>query len=444
MKLFFVVAFIPVLLLAVSGFIFGTSPRALVDHALKPLYGQIDTQDSHQVSVEPSSLSGVSLLKCAMVEDGDVLGVFLQLSVAPDVRELSQVCVVDSVSGVKLLQSTGVLQEGGFQKFCVDTLAGEHTYIFRLSCSGVSSAGSESVFYYRIKVNPDGQQTLNLPALLSYSSSQRELQSGSVETILSLMLITPEQVEMALLLRIFWVCFLLTLLLSALGFTALVLLQRRFKRNGVNEGVELSQGLSDITVSPDDEVGASKSAITASGNEEVEPNLDNSLNDINKGLWSVGGDCKEGVWPQGVGYESTSSCNETVGGADVHLVSVRDYNEGARSLGGATECSVKGDEGVWPLNSLISLACDNEGVWHEHRACESVSGDNTELCPEGGAQTSTITDRNGNEGAWPADRDEEFQARLFVFRCAPPSERKKKKRSFLNFKKASVAPQPLV
>lgn len=78
---------------------------------------------------------------------------------------------------------------------------------------------------------------------------------------------------------------------------------------------------------------------------------------------------------------------------------------------------------------------DNEGAW-----------------PVGVAQDSLVSTRDGNEGAWPVGVAQDSlvsSERLFVFRCAPPTAQqqtqttrsRKKKRNFLNFKKASVAPQ---
>lgn len=68
----------------------------------------------------------------------------------------------------------------------------------------------------------------------------------------------------------------------------------------------------------------------------------------------------------------------------------------------------------------------------------------------GVAQDSTM--RDDSVGAWPvgvANHSLVSSERLFVFRCVPPSAQlqtqnthsRKKKRNFLNFKKASVAPQ---
>ncbi|XP_048044948.1 limbin isoform X2 [Megalobrama amblycephala] len=97
------------------------------------------------------------------------------------------------------------------------------------------------------------------------------------------------------------------------------------------------------------------------------------------------------------------------------------------------------NEGVCPVgvaqDSFVSMRDGNEGAW-----------------PVGVAQDSFVSMRDGNEGAWPVGVAQDSlvsSERLFVFRCAPPtaqqqtqnSRSRKKKRNFLNFKKASVAPQ---
>ncbi|CAM4618797.1 unnamed protein product [Leuciscus chuanchicus] len=166
--------------------------------------------------------------------------------------------------------------------------------------------------------------------------------------------------------------------------------------------------------------------------EEAEPEAGHGTRD-NEGAWHVGvakhslvsmrNDEEE--WPVGVAKHS--------------LVSMMDGNEGEWPVGVAKHCLVSmmdGNEGEWPVGVAqdSTMRDGNEGVW-----------------PVGVAQDSTM--RDDSEGAWPVGVANHSlvssEERLFVFRCAPPSAQlqtqntrsRKKKRNFLNFKKASVAPQ---
>ncbi len=134
---------------------------------------------------------------------------------------------------------------------------------------------------------------------------------------------------------------------------------------------------------------------------------------------------------------------------------------------------MRGGEGVWPesvaavegawsvdvaQNSLISMrdgseeVCPRgvavvEGAWSVARAPNSlvsIRDGSEEVCPRG---VATV------DGAWSVGEVPDCLVsaeRLFVFRCVPPTVQqntqtslsRKKKRSFLNFKKSSVAPQP--
>ncbi|XP_039510937.1 uncharacterized protein LOC120465318 isoform X2 [Pimephales promelas] len=128
----------------------------------------------------------------------------------------------------------------------------------------------------------------------------------------------------------------------------------------------------------------------------------------------------EGVWPMGMAQDST----------------VRDGNEGAWPVGVGQDSNVRdGNEEAWP----VGVAQDS-----------NVRDGNEEAWPVGVAQDSNV--RDGNEEAWPvgvANHSLVSSERLFVFRCVPPSAQqetqntrsRKKKRNFLNFKKASVAPE---
>ncbi|XP_067255165.1 limbin isoform X2 [Chanodichthys erythropterus] len=181
------------------------------------------------------------------------------------------------------------------------------------------------------------------------------------------------------------------------------------------------------------------------------------IRDDNEGAWPVGvsqdslvstRDGNEGAWPVGVSQDS--------------LVSTRDGNEGAWPVGVAQDSLVStrdGDEGAWPVgvaqDSLVSRREGNEGAWPVGVAQDSLVSTregNEGAWPVGVAQDSLVSTRDGNEGAWPVGVAQDSlvsSERLFVFRCAPPtaqqqtqnSRSRKKKRNFLNFKKASVAPQ---
>ncbi|XP_056328832.1 limbin isoform X2 [Danio aesculapii] len=98
---------------------------------------------------------------------------------------------------------------------------------------------------------------------------------------------------------------------------------------------------------------------------------------------------------------------------------------------------------------------DNEGAWPidvpQGRIDSTRTNENEGAWPvTQGSIDSTRT--HDIEGVWPvgvAQGSIDSSERLFVFRCAPPTAQqnththtRKKKRSFLNFKKSSVAPQP--
>uniref|UniRef100_A0A8C1NK98 Limbin n=1 Tax=Cyprinus carpio TaxID=7962 RepID=A0A8C1NK98_CYPCA len=84
----------------------------------------------------------------------------LEVSNPQEGRDLSQLCIRDSVSGVTLLQTNGSVQERGFQTFSADSL----------------HAGSQYVVSYRMSVkgNRDSElstEILNLPAFLTFSNA---------------------------------------------------------------------------------------------------------------------------------------------------------------------------------------------------------------------------------------------------------------------------------
>nr|XP_021336751.1 uncharacterized protein LOC110440195 [Danio rerio] len=135
-------------------------------------------------------------------------------------------------------------------------------------------------------------------------------------------------------------------------------------------------------------------------------------------------------------------------------------NEGACPVGvaqGRIDTTIMHDnEGVCPVGVAqgridTTVMHDNEGVCPvgvaQGRIDTTVMHDNEGVCPVGVAQGRIDSTRtHDNEGAWPlALGSIDSSERLFVFRCAPPTAQQhthKKKRSFLNFKKSSVAPQP--
>ncbi|XDV37891.1 hypothetical protein PO909_007417 [Leuciscus waleckii] len=199
-----------------------------------------------------------------------------------------------------------------------------------------------------------------------------------------------------------------------------------------------------------------------------------SMMDGNEGEWPVGVakhclvsmmDGNEGEWPVGVAKHCLVSMmdgNEgewPVGVAKHSLVSMMDGNEGEWPVGVAKHSLVSmmdGNEGEWPVgvakHCLVSMMDGNEGEWPVGVAQDStMREDNEGAWPVGVAQNSTM--RDDSEGAWPVGVANHSlvssEERLFVFRCAPPSAQlqtqntrsRKKKRNFLNFKKASVAPQ---
>ncbi|XP_051715860.1 uncharacterized protein LOC127494192 isoform X2 [Ctenopharyngodon idella] len=199
--------------------------------------------------------------------------------------------------------------------------------------------------------------------------------------------------------------------------------------------------------------------------------------DGNEGAWSVGvaqdslistRDGNEGAWSVGVAQDSLVSTRDgnegawSVGVAQGSLVSTGDGNAGAWPVGVAQDILVStrdGNEGAWPVgvaqDSLVSTRDGNVGAWPVGVAQDilvSTRDGNEGAWSVGVAQDSLVSTRDGNEGAWPVGVAQDSlisSERLFVFRCAPPTAQqqtqttrsRKKKRNFLNFKKASVAPQ---
>ncbi|XP_077091623.1 limbin-like isoform X2 [Siphateles boraxobius] len=149
----------------------------------------------------------------------------------------------------------------------------------------------------------------------------------------------------------------------------------------------------------------------------------------------------EGAWPVDVAKHS--------------LVSMRnEEEEWPVDVAKHSLVSMRNEEEEWPVgvakHSLVSMRNEEE-EWPVGVAQDSTVRDGNEgAWPVGVAQDSVVMDYN--EGAWPvgvAYHSLVSSERLFVFRCVPPSAQlqtpntrsRKKKRNFLNFKKASVAPQ---
>ncbi|XP_067314263.1 limbin isoform X2 [Pseudorasbora parva] len=207
--------------------------------------GQRTARNTSHRSAAKTSAFGVSFLKCAQVEAGSAqVRVTLVVSNPEGGRDLSQLCIRDSVSDVMMLQTNGSARERGYQTFSTDTLP----------------AGSQYVVLYRMTVKGNRKQVLTLPAFLTFSNAtQNDIHLfGPVVANLTLRINTTEQagVDRSLLLLGFVGSFLLTLLLAPLSVVSVKLLQRRrtaHTRSGVNEEAGPYEGMCDITASANKE-----------------------------------------------------------------------------------------------------------------------------------------------------------------------------------------------
>uniref|UniRef100_A0A9J8CPY5 Limbin n=1 Tax=Cyprinus carpio carpio TaxID=630221 RepID=A0A9J8CPY5_CYPCA len=229
-------------------------------HAPYTLFGQWAGQRSarhaSQRSETKPSAFGVSFHKCAQVDSAGSVSaqvqVRLEVSNPQEGRDLSQLCIRDSVSGVTLLQTNGSVQERGFQTFSADSL----------------HAGSQYVVSYRMSVkgNRDSElstEILNLPAFLTFSNAtQNDIHLfGPVIANFTVRINTTEQAgaDRSLLLVGFMVSFLLTLLLASLGVVSVKYLRRR----------RLQSCAPHTRRSINEEAGPYECDITAAANEEA-------------------------------------------------------------------------------------------------------------------------------------------------------------------------------
>ncbi|XP_059403767.1 limbin-like [Carassius carassius] len=226
---------------------------AISGHAPYTLFGQWagkrSTRHASQRSEMKPSAFGVSFHKCAQVDSGGSVSaqvqVRLEVSNPQEGRDLSQLCIRDSVSGVTLLQTNGSVQERGFQTFSTDSLR----------------AGSQYVVLYRMSVkgNRDSQlstEILNLPAFLTFSNAtQNDIHLfGPVIANFTVRINPTEQAaaDRSLLLVGFMVSFLLTLLLVSLAVVSVKYLQRStHTRRTINE--EAGPCECDITTAANEE-----------------------------------------------------------------------------------------------------------------------------------------------------------------------------------------------
>ncbi|XP_050984348.1 limbin isoform X2 [Labeo rohita] len=212
--------------------------------------GQRTTRHTSHLSATKPSAFGVSFHKCAQVDaDGafpQVL-VWLVVSNPQEGRDLSQLCIRDSVSDVTLLQTNGSVQERGFQTFSTDSLR----------------AGSQYVVLYRMSVKGNGNQILTLPAFLTFSNAtQNDIHLfGPVIANFTVRINATEQadVDRSLLLIGFMLSFLLTLLLASLSVVSVNFLWRRRLRSCTRH----------MRSSINEEAGPYECDITASANEEA-------------------------------------------------------------------------------------------------------------------------------------------------------------------------------
>ncbi|RXN22215.1 limbin [Labeo rohita] len=171
--------------------------------------GQRTTRHTSHLSATKPSAFGVSFHKCAQVDaDGafpQVL-VWLVVSNPQEGRDLSQLCIRDSVSDVTLLQTNGSVQERGFQTFSTDSL--------------------RVIANFTVRINATEQQA---------------------------------DVDRSLLLIGFMLSFLLTLLLASLSVVSVNFLWRRRLRSCTRH----------MRSSINEEAGPYECDITASANEEA-------------------------------------------------------------------------------------------------------------------------------------------------------------------------------
>ncbi|XP_066499188.1 limbin isoform X2 [Hoplias malabaricus] len=93
------------------------------------------TLPQFQTTVKPSPF-GLKFQKCAQVERGNdfpMLNIYLSISNPPEGTNLSQLQIRDAVSDITLLQTSGHVQERGYQTFTSDTLPAGDTWIVTYS-----------------------------------------------------------------------------------------------------------------------------------------------------------------------------------------------------------------------------------------------------------------------------------------------------------------------
>ncbi|XP_049324182.1 uncharacterized protein LOC103039584 isoform X2 [Astyanax mexicanus] len=201
-------------------------------------------------TMAPPPAFSLEFHKCAEVETGsDALQVsfYLLISNPAEGVDLSQLSIRDTVSDITLLQSSGSIQQRGYQIFTTHSLP----------------AGSRYEVRYTASVRGSKNEDLFLPALLTFSNtSQNEINLfGPVVANFTLRLNTTEKVYVNHALHLAGFCgallfstllFSLTLISTSYLHTRLLTPQHR-RRRGLRGGVETVEGVCNVSESANEE-----------------------------------------------------------------------------------------------------------------------------------------------------------------------------------------------
>ncbi|KAL7861052.1 hypothetical protein AOLI_G00174010 [Acnodon oligacanthus] len=204
-----------------------------------------------QTTVKPSTF-GLKFQKCAQVETGSEfpqVTLYLVISNPTEGTDLSQLGIRDAISDITLLQTSGNVQERGYQTFTTDSLP----------------AGSNYVVTYMASVKGSKNEVLFLPAFLTFSNaSQNDINLfGPVVANFTLRLNTTEKVSVNHTLHFAGFCgaFLVSTLLFSLSLLSASCLYNKChahsphnrRKRGFSGGAEAEEAVCNILESANEE-----------------------------------------------------------------------------------------------------------------------------------------------------------------------------------------------
>ncbi|XP_036445381.1 limbin isoform X2 [Colossoma macropomum] len=211
----------------------------------------IGVEKQIQTTVKPSTF-GLKFQKCAQIETGSEfpqVTLYLVISNPPEGTNLSQLGIRDAISDITRLQTSGNVQERGYQTFTTDSLP----------------AGSNYVVTYMASVKGSKNEVLFLPAFLTFSNaSQNDINLfGPVVANFTLRLNTTEKVSVNHALHFAGFCgaFLVSTLLFSLTLLSASCLYNKChahsphnrRKRGFSGGAEAEEAVCNISESANEE-----------------------------------------------------------------------------------------------------------------------------------------------------------------------------------------------